>query len=66
MLLQGIFPTEGLNLGLLHCRQILYYLKYQGSPVHIEKEKKKKAIFFHFIYKFSKLCLGFLVYLLQR
>ena len=22
-LLQGIFPTEGLNLGLLHCRQIL-------------------------------------------
>ena len=25
-LLQGIFPTEGLNLGLLHCRQILYHL----------------------------------------
>ena len=23
-LLQGIFPTQGLNLGLLHCRQILY------------------------------------------
>ena len=21
---QGIFPTQGLNLGLLHCRQILY------------------------------------------
>ena len=24
-LLQGVFPTQGLNLGLLHCRQILYY-----------------------------------------
>ena len=24
--LQGIFPTQGLNLGLLHCRQILYHL----------------------------------------
>ena len=23
-LLQGIFPTQGLNLGLLHCRQFLY------------------------------------------
>ena len=26
-LLQGIFPTQGLNLCLLHCRQILYHLK---------------------------------------
>ena len=25
-LLQGIFPTRGLNLGLLHCRQTLYSL----------------------------------------
>ena len=25
-LLQGIFPTQGLNLGLPHCRQILYHL----------------------------------------
>ena len=31
-LLQGIFPTQGSNLGLLHCRQILYCLSYQGSP----------------------------------
>ena len=28
--LQGIFPTQGLNLGLLHCRLILYQLSYQG------------------------------------
>ena len=35
-LLQGIFLTQGSNLGLLHCRQILYYLSHQGSqhPVH--------------------------------
>ena len=25
-LLQGIFPTQGLNLGLLHCKQTLYRL----------------------------------------
>ena len=31
-LLQGIFPTQGLNPGLPHCRQILYYLSHQGSP----------------------------------
>ena len=30
-LLQGIFPTQGLNLGLLHCR--LYHLSHQGSPI---------------------------------
>ena len=32
-LLQGIFPTQGSNWGLLHCRQILYQLSYQGSPI---------------------------------
>ena len=31
-LLQGIFPTQGSNPGLLHCRQILYQLSYQESP----------------------------------
>ena len=31
-LLQGIFPTQALNPGLLHCRQILYQLSHQGSP----------------------------------
>ena len=31
-LLQGIFPTQGSNPGLLHCRQILYCLSHQGSP----------------------------------
>ena len=33
-LLQGIFQTQGSNPGsLLHCRQILYHLSHQGSPV---------------------------------
>ena len=32
-LLQGIFPTWASNLGLLHCRQILYLLSRQGSPI---------------------------------
>ena len=31
-LLQRIFPTQGLNLGLLHYRQTLYHLSYQGNP----------------------------------
>ena len=31
-LLQRIFPIQGLNPGLLHCRWILYQLSYQGSP----------------------------------
>ena len=30
-LLQGIFLTQELNWGLLHCRRILYQLSYQGS-----------------------------------
>ena len=29
--LQGIFQTQGLNPSLLHCRQILYHLSYQGT-----------------------------------
>ena len=31
-LLQGIFPTQGSNPGLLHCRHILYQLSHKGSP----------------------------------
>ena len=33
-LLQGIFPIQGLNLGPLHCRWILYCLNHQGSPTY--------------------------------
>ena len=35
-ILQGIFPTQGLNPDLLHCRQILYQLSHKGSPGVLE------------------------------
>ena len=31
-LLQGIFPTQGSNPGLRHCKWILHHLSHQGSP----------------------------------
>ena len=31
-LLRGIFPTQGSNTGLPHCRRILYQLSHKGSP----------------------------------
>ena len=34
-LLHEIFPTQGLNPGLPHCRQILYHLSHQESPWHL-------------------------------
>jgi len=37
-LLQGIFPTQESNLGLLYCRQILYQLSYEESPKLLTKE----------------------------
>ena len=35
-LLQRIFPTQGLNPSLLHCRQILYQLSHKGTPIIVE------------------------------
>ena len=35
-LLQGIFPTQGSNPGLPHCRGILYHLSQRGSPRILE------------------------------
>jgi len=35
-LLQGVFPTQGLNPGLPHHRQILYHLSHEGSPRILE------------------------------
>ena len=34
-LLQGIFPTQGSNPGLPHCRWILYYLSHQENPSEV-------------------------------
>ena len=35
-LLQGIFPTQGSNPGLLHCGLIPYQLSHKGSPRLLE------------------------------
>ena len=36
-LLQGIFPTQGSNPGLPHCRWIFYQLSHKGSPKILER-----------------------------
>ena len=33
-LLQDIFPTQGCNQDLLHCRQFLYHLSHLGCPLY--------------------------------
>ena len=57
-LLQRIFPTQGLNLGLLHCRWILYPLSYQGEVQIVGKLTNSKEISPHcfcFLDRFSPL-----------
>ena len=39
-LLQGIFPTQGLNPCLPHCGWILYQLSHQGSPIKFTDQGK--------------------------
>ena len=39
-LLQGIFPTQGLNPDLLHCRWILCCLDHQKSAIYLKGENK--------------------------
>ena len=39
-LFQGIFPTQGSNPGLLHCRWILYQLSHKGSPAGMRFDSK--------------------------
>ena len=45
-LLQGIFPTQGSNPGLQHCRWVLYQLSYKGNPDYLEGCSKRKKISF--------------------
>ena len=40
-LLQRIFLTQESNPGLLHCRQILYLLRYEGSPLTMVELSKQ-------------------------
>ena len=39
--LQGIFPTQGSNLGLPHCGRILYHLSHQEIPTGNKSNSKK-------------------------
>ena len=41
--LQGIFPTQGLNPGLLHYRQILHHLSYQVKVLKIRDLAMKET-----------------------
>ena len=43
-LLQGIFPTQGSNLGLLYYRQTLYRLSHQGSPTGHKPVTKRQLL----------------------
>ena len=43
-LLQGIFLTQGLNSGLLCCRQILYHLSHQGNTKQKLSNTKNAAL----------------------
>ena len=45
-LLQGIFPTQGMNPDLPHCRWILYHLSHQGSPYSCTKVWSDGQTFF--------------------
>ena len=44
-LLQGIFPTQGSNLGIPHCRQTLYRLTHQGSNCQHPLDHRKTREF---------------------
>ena len=52
--LQRVFPTQGSNPGLPHCRWILYQLSHQGS--HKSSVCPTNAVFFSF---FFFICSGF-------
>ena len=41
-LLQGIFPTQGSNMGLLHHMQILYHLSHRGRPEKLVTSYKRE------------------------
>ena len=42
-LLQGIFLSQGSNLGFLHYTQFLYCLSYQGSPIRFNQNVKMRS-----------------------
>ena len=70
-LLQGIFPTQGLNPGLPHCRQIFYQLSHQESEILralliciklCEKLAVQKYISYGFCYSVLDYCILDFIY----
>ena len=51
---QGIFPTQGSNPGLEHCRRILYQLSHQGSPNVIKVCPKYYVVYAYMLKKKKK------------
>ena len=59
-LLQGIFPTQGWNPGLLHCRRILYQMSHLGSPLVLRVTSfPLRFLDAHFIHKYISFQLYF-------
>ena len=46
-LLQGIFPTQDLNQGLLHCRQILYQLSYKTVQKRAQRGEERREKWYY-------------------
>ena len=61
-LFQEISPTQGLNPGLPHCRQMFYRLSHQGSPKKIKKYGTLHEFACHLsleVYKYLYYIIGF-------
>ena len=55
-LLQGIFPTQGLNPSLPHCRQILNCLSHRGKPkVIVSLHVDTNSVFFEYVYVYPQI-----------
>ena len=54
-LLHGIFLTQEQNQGLMHCRQILYQLSYQGTPQRLSTHTQSRYFLLLSLFKFTSL-----------
>ena len=52
---QGIFPTQGSNPGVLHCRWILYQLSHKGSPLWAQSLTIKSTYLLRQLWDWSKM-----------
>ena len=50
LLFQGIFPIQELNLGLLRCRGILYWLSYEVSPVWLSSSQLHVCVYVYTVH----------------